>query len=93
MLKINPIKVSRKVNCSADPFKIPVSCENTTSFSASRSLQAAINRSGTLQAEHYWSFKRNNDTSKWFFSGIKNIYCARWFDSVQSYLWVWQPYI
>ena len=52
MLKINPIKVSRKVNCSADPFKIPVSCENTTSFSASRSLQAAINRSGTLQAEH-----------------------------------------
>ena len=52
MLKINPIKVSRKVNCSADPFKIPVSCENTTSLSASRSLQAAINRSGTLQAEH-----------------------------------------
>ena len=52
MLKINPIKVNRKVNCSSDPFKIPVSCENTTSFSTSRSVQATINRSDTLQAEH-----------------------------------------
>ena len=38
ILRGNPIKDNRKVKCSSDPLKIPVSCENTISFSASFSL-------------------------------------------------------
>ena len=65
MFRGNPIKDNRKVKCSSDPLKIPVSCENTVSFSASFSLQATINHSGTLQVGHYWSFKRDKHANKW----------------------------
>ena len=65
MFKGNQIMGNRKVKCSSDPLKIPVSCENTVSFSASFSLQVTINQSGTLQAGHYWPFKRDMDASKW----------------------------
>ena len=65
MFRGNWIKDNRKAKCSSDPLKIPVSSENTVSFSASFSLQATINHSGTLQAGHYWSFKRDKHANKW----------------------------
>ena len=65
MFRGNPIKDNRKVKCSSDPLKIPVSSENTVSFSASFSLQTRINHFGTFQAGHYWSFKRDKHTNKW----------------------------
>ena len=45
MLRGNLIKDNRKIKCSPDPFKIPVSSENTVSVSASFSLQATTNHS------------------------------------------------
>ena len=60
----NPVKDNIKVKPSFDLLKIPVCCENTVSFSASFSLEAIINHSGTLQAEHYWSFKGDKHNNK-----------------------------
>ena len=54
MFRRNPIKDNRKIKCLSDPLKIPVSCENTVSSSASFSLQTTINHCGNLQAGHYW---------------------------------------
>ena len=65
MFRSNPIKDNRKVKCSSDPLKIPVFCQNTVSFSTSFSLQVIINHSDTLQAVHYWSFKRDKHANKW----------------------------
>ena len=65
MFRRNPIKDNKKIKCLSDPLKIPVSCENTVSSSASFSLQATINHSDNLQAGHCWSFKRDNYTNKW----------------------------
>ena len=65
MFRCNPIKDNRKIKCLSDPLKIPVSCENTVSSSASFSLQATVNHCGNLQAGHCWSFKRDNYTNKW----------------------------
>ena len=65
MFRGNPIKDNRKIKCSPDPLKIPVSCENTVYFSASFSLQVTINDSGTLQVGHYWSFKWDKHANKW----------------------------
>ena len=64
MFKGNPVKYKRKVKCSSDPLKIPGSCENTVSFSASFSLQATINHFGIMQAGNYWSFKRDKHTNE-----------------------------
>lgn len=52
MFRCNPIKDNRKIKCLSDPLKIPVSCENTVSSSASFSLQATVNHCGNLQAGH-----------------------------------------
>ena len=62
MFRGNPIKDN--VKCSSDHLKIPVSCENTVSFT-SFSILATINYSGKLQAGHYWSFKRDRHPKKW----------------------------
>ena len=62
MFRGNPIKDN--VKCSSDPLKIPVSCENTVSFT-SFSILATINFSGKWQVGHYWSFKRDRYPKKW----------------------------
>ena len=61
----NPVKDNRKVKYSSDLLKIPVSCENSVSFPASFALEAASNISGTVQVEHFWSFKRDKHANKW----------------------------
>ena len=45
MLRGNLIKDNRKIKCSSDPFKIPVSSENIVSVSPSFFLQAPTNHS------------------------------------------------
>ena len=62
MFRGNPIKHS--VKCSSDPLKIPISCENTVSFT-SFSILATINHSGKLQKGYYWSIKRDRHPKKW----------------------------
>ena len=74
MFRGNPIKDNRKVTCSSNPLKIPVCCENTISFSASFSLQATINHSGTLQVGHCWSFKKDKHGNKWLKCNDTSVY-------------------
>ena len=62
MFRGNPIKDN--VKRSSAPLKIPVSGENTDSFT-SFSIMATINHSGKLQAGHYWSLKRDRHPKKW----------------------------
>ena len=65
MFRDNPVINNSIVKRSSDPFKIPVSCEDTVSFSASFSLKARINHSGNLQVGHYWTFKKDKYSNKW----------------------------
>ena len=65
MFRGNVIKDNRKAKCSSHPLKISVSCPNRVSFSALCSFQATINHCRTLEAGHYWSFKREKHASKW----------------------------
>ena len=64
MLRGNPVRDTKKVKCSSYPLKIPVSCENTVSFSVSFSLHATMHHSVTSQAGHFWSFKRDKHANK-----------------------------
>ena len=57
----NFLKDSRKVNCS-EVLTIPVKIDDELSVSRTFRLRAAINHSGTINAGHYWTYIKKNNT-------------------------------
>ena len=59
----NVYKDNRKVNCASEVLKIPVKIDDQMSVTRKFKLRASINHSGTINAGHYWTFiKKNNST-------------------------------
>ena len=55
------MKDSRKVNCS-EVLTIPVKIDDELSASRTFRLRAAINHSSTINAGHYWTYIKKNNT-------------------------------
>jgi len=58
----NVFKDNRKVNCTSEVLHVPVKIDDELSVSRKFTLKASINHSGTINAGHYWTYIKSNDT-------------------------------
>ena len=59
------INNNMRVNCCFETLWLPLSAEKQVCLFKEFNLQATINHSGTLQADHYWAHIKDEDSSGW----------------------------